>query len=145
MRDVPSSRTNSTWFADIKLNFIPSFYMNSVASGLTGWEDILWEFNCCIEDEEVWEIARSCEQIPHFGNLYQSLVLGRLESLFYQLTGRQESDDEIRLFIFINGFDTHFCIDGEAVNDLESFLAAVEKFKLTIDTDEGDKSAVVFN
>lgn len=131
MNTLPYSPTNSTKFGHIDVNFIPSFYMNSVSSALTGWENILWKFDRCVEDEEIWTIARGSDDIPHFGNLYQRLVINRLESLFFELTGRDESDESVTVFTFINGYDSHFCINGDAIDDERSFLAKVEEMKVT--------------
>ena len=58
MNALPYSHTNNTKFSRIDVNFIPSFYMNSVSPALTGWENILWKFDSCVEDEEVWALAR---------------------------------------------------------------------------------------
>lgn len=124
---LPYSHTNSTKFGRLQLNFIPSFYMDSISPALTGWEDILYEYDRCVEDDEVWELARGSEKIPHFGNLYQSSVLGRLSDLFLEQTGLQE--DEVNLFIFINGWDTHFYVNGIAINNKEAFRDTVKIFK----------------
>lgn len=131
MNTLPYSHTNNTKFSRIDVNFIPSFYMNSVSPALTGWENILWKFDSCVEDEEVWAIARGSEKIPHLGNLYQSLVIGRLESLFFELTGLDESDESVNVFTFVNGYDSHFCINGESINDEISFITKVEEMKIT--------------
>ncbi|WP_077477566.1 MULTISPECIES: hypothetical protein [Rodentibacter] len=127
MNTLPYSHMNSTKFGMLSLNFIPSFYMNAISPALTGWENVLYQYDCCVEDEEIWALVRGSEVIPHFGNLYQSLVLNRLESLFFELTGLEE--DDVNIFIFINGFDTHFCINGIAVNDESRFQDTVKMFK----------------
>lgn len=102
--------------------------MNSVNSALTEWENILWQFDRCVEDEEIREIARESKEIPHFGNLYQNLIISRLESLFFELTGLDEGGT---IFTSINGYDSHFCINGEAINNEHSFLTKVEEMKIT--------------
>ena len=127
MKTLPYSHTNSTKFGAISVNFIPSFYMDSVSTALTGWEDILYAHNRCIEDEKVWEIVRGSKEIPHFGNVYQSLVIGQLETLFLELTGL--SAEEVDIFTFVNGFDSHFCVNGIAINDEETFQDTVKAFK----------------
>ncbi|THA18356.1 hypothetical protein [Rodentibacter pneumotropicus] len=127
MNTLPYSRTNSTKFGMLSLNFIPSFYMNAISPALTGWENVLYQYDCSVEDEEIWALVRGSEAIPHFGNLYQSLVLNRLASLFLELTGLEE--DDVNIFVFINGFDTHFCINGMAVNDESMFQDTVKMFK----------------
>ncbi|MFZ7277679.1 hypothetical protein ACLS0F_10445 [Avibacterium endocarditidis] len=113
-------------------NIIPELYLHSVSQNLADWEGILYHFNATIEDSEVWKIARGCEEIPHLGNIYQSLVIGRLESLFFEQLGLEEGDEQVNVFTFVNGFDTHFCIDGEAINTLDAFMAKVEEIKSTL-------------
>ncbi|QEH09310.1 hypothetical protein FWK45_02420 [Histophilus somni] len=108
------------------------YYDNNVSQNLADWEDILYHFNATIEDSEVWEVARSFKEIPHFGNIYQSLVIGRLESLFFEHIGLEESDERIKVFTFVNGLDSHFCINGEAINTLDEFMAKVEEIKSTL-------------
>lgn len=65
-------------------NTVPQLYMGGVSENLADWEDILFHFDASVEDDEVWEVARGCEKIPHLGNIYQSLVIGRLENLFLE-------------------------------------------------------------
>ncbi|MFZ7240875.1 hypothetical protein ACLSYN_07380 [Avibacterium avium] len=113
-------------------NTIPRLYMGGVSENLAGWEDILFHFDASIEDDEVWEIARGCKEIPHLGNIYQSLVIGRLESLFFDHIGLEEGNERVKVFTFVNDFDSHFCIDGEAINTLDEFMAKVEEIKSTL-------------
>ncbi|HDX0975828.1 hypothetical protein ACVND7_06715 [Avibacterium paragallinarum] len=113
-------------------NIIPELYIHSVSQNLADWESILYHFNATIEDSEVWKIARGCEEIPHLGNIYQSLVIGRLESLFFEQLGLEEGDEQVNVFTFVNGFDTHFCIDGEAINTLDEFMTKVKEIKSTL-------------
>lgn len=113
-------------------NVIPSLYLSGVSPNLSGWEDILFHFDSDIEDQEVWEIARQCKDIPHLGNIYQSLVINRLESLFWEQIGLDYQSDQITLFTFVNNFDSHFCINDQAVNTLDDFIAKVDEIKSTI-------------
>lgn len=127
MKTLPYSHTNSTKFSTIAVNFMPSLFMNAVSSALTGWEDILYTHNLCVEDEEIWSVVRGCEEIPHIGNIYQSLIFGRLETLFLELTGL--SAKAVNIYTHINGFDSHFCVNGVAINDEETFQDTVKAFK----------------
>ncbi|MDY4593647.1 MAG: hypothetical protein SO424_01060 [[Pasteurella] aerogenes] len=113
-------------------NTVPQLYMGGVSENLADWEDILFHFDASIEDDEVWEVARGCEKIPHLGNIYQSLVIGRLENLFLEHIGLEEGDERIEVFTFVNDLDSHFCIDGEAINTLDAFMAKVEEIKSTL-------------
>lgn len=127
MKTLPYSHTNSTKFGAIPLNFMPSLYMNSVSSALAGWEDILYAYDRYVEDEEIWDVVRSCEEIPHIGNVYQSLVFGQLVSLFLELTGLEAQ--AVNIYTYVNGFDSHFCVNGIAINDEETFQDTVKAFK----------------
>lgn len=113
-------------------NVLPQLCMGGVSQNLADWEDILFHFDASVDDEEVWDIARGYEKIPHLGNIYQSLVIGRLESLFFEHIGLEEGDERIKIFTFINDFDTHFCINGDPINTLDEFMAKVEEIKSTL-------------
>ncbi|MCW9718562.1 hypothetical protein [Avibacterium sp. 21-599] len=113
-------------------NTVPQLYMGGVSENLADWEEILFHFDASVEDEEVWEIARGCKEIPHLGNIYQSLVIGRLECLFFEQLDLAEDDERIDVFTFVNDFDSHFCINGEAINTLDEFMAKVDEIKSTL-------------
>ncbi|WKS97480.1 hypothetical protein [Gallibacterium anatis] len=113
-------------------NTIPRLYMGGVSEHLADWEDILFHFDMSVEDDEVWEIARGCKEIPHLGNIYQSLIIGRLTSLFFEQLDLAEDDERIKVFTFVNDFDSHFCINGEAINTLDEFMAKVDDIKSTL-------------
>ncbi|WP_143226150.1 hypothetical protein [Actinobacillus seminis] len=100
-----------------------------MSEDLAGWEEILFHFNVSVEDNEVWAVARCCEEIPHLGNIYQSLVLDRLESLFFEQLDLDEDDEHIDVSTFVNDLDSHFCIDGDAITTLDEFMAKVEEIK----------------
>ena len=68
----------------------------------------------CMEDD-VWEIARHSEELPHFSNIYSSIILSRLESA---LTEEFKALD-LEIDTYINSIDTHFMINGDEVKSLE--------------------------
>lgn len=112
-------------------NVIPSLYLGGVSQNLANWEDILDHFDATVEDEEVWAIARNSESIPHLGNIYQHLVISRLENLFWEQVEQPETNENIHIFTFINDFDSHFCVNDQAINTLDEFMAKVEEIKST--------------
>ncbi|MGR3807791.1 hypothetical protein [Pasteurella testudinis] len=113
------------------MSILVTFYTNSVSHCLPEWENILFRFRRSVEDKDVWEQARHSEDIPHLGNVYQSLVLNSLENLFCELSGLTEPWEEVDITCFVNGTDTHFCIDGEAICTEADFFKA-----LAVYTDE---------
>lgn len=101
------------------------FHLNAFATVLDEWEYILAHHGECVTDEEIWDIVRGCEKPPHLGNLYQSLVFDRMESIFYELTGLSEGDVEIEREV--NGWGSSFRINGMAIKDEDTFYNLVEQ------------------
>lgn len=60
-------------------------YTEDTSPTLADWESILNAFNCNITEDEVWEAARQYNDVPHFGNIYQELILEALKQLFWRL------------------------------------------------------------
>lgn len=56
-------------------------------------------------------------------------MINRLVSLFFEHVGLEDGDERVNVFTFVNGFDSHFCINGEAINTLDEFMAKVEEIK----------------
>ena len=113
-------------------NTVPLLNMGGVSENLEGWEAILFHFDASVEDEEVWDIARESKKIPHLGNIYQHLIIERLESLFFEHTGLEEGDKRIEIFTFVNDYDSHFCINGQDINTLDKFMAIIDEIKSTL-------------
>ena len=58
------------------------FIYDGTSPALDQWQRILYRLQPEAEDSllhDVWERARLCDEIPHFGNLCQHTVLGRLK------------------------------------------------------------------
>mgnify|MGYP003604288526 CR=1 FL=1 len=75
---------------------------------LNSWDDVVSDFDGDYDalEKEVWEIARESEDIPHFGNIRQSLVAGRLESVIngrWPLLGVEYHINAICSYFSING------------------------------------------
>ena len=98
---------------------------------LNSWDDVVSDFDDWLIllndldgdydalEKEVWEIARESEDIPHFGNIRQSLVAGRLESVIngrWPLLGAE---------YHINAICSYFSINGEPVTTLRDLDAAI--------------------
>jgi hypothetical protein len=73
-------------------------------------------------DDRIWELARNSNEIPHFGNIKNDLLL-------YDIT--QELEDKykklnIETDYFINAIDTHLSIDQEEMHSLIDFRKMLE-------------------
>lgn len=103
-------------FFDIPLNCSPK---------CEAWEKILEHYSDWVNDDEVWEIARECKELPVLGNIYQSLVLNRVLSHFCEETGRTEED--LKLFFWVNSIDTHLVINDWDICFVEDYWSCIEK------------------
>ncbi|MGC7559829.1 hypothetical protein [Pasteurella sp. PK-2025] len=104
-------------------------YTEDTSPTLADWEVILNAFNCNISEDEVWEIARQYSDIPHFGNIYQNLVLNRLKLLFWQLIELEEGEIDININYDINARSSYFYIEGDCIYNESDFLNKVDSIK----------------
>lgn len=103
-----------------------AFYHEDTSPSLEGWEAILDFYQQAVSEEEVWAVAREYENCPHFGNIYQYLVLENLTALFYTLT--QADEDEVNVEIAINARCSHFYIGDSEVDSLSLFQRCVAQY-----------------
>ena len=73
-------------------------------------------------EDDVWEIARICEEVPIFENRLHHVVLSEIECLYSNIDEFQSE-----LAYVINARDTHLYIDGEEIDALDDFTQAIEK------------------
>ncbi len=66
-------------------------------------------------ENEVWEVARQSEDIPHFSNIYSSIVFSRLENSLSD----EFKELDLQINTYINSIDTHFEINGKNAHGLE--------------------------
>lgn len=105
-------------------------YLNiydNCSSAISEWEEILYAYDDIPEDDEVWEIARECEELPILGNIYQDLVLSRIVSHFCDETSIREEDLDI--YLFINSIDTHLAINGKYIYSVQDYLDCIDFVK----------------
>ncbi|MFW9273221.1 hypothetical protein, partial [Glaesserella parasuis] len=100
---------------------------NSVTHKLPEWESILEKYHREVTENEVWDIAKESKEFPMLENIYQMLVVHNLEMLFFDETGLNEED--IKIFTWINGIDTHLVIDGDDITTYQEFIDALDKYK----------------
>lgn len=94
------------------------------------WEMILAHYRDEVDDDEIWAIARESETLPILGNIYQNLVLDRVLTHFCDETGR--SEDELKLFYWVNSIDTHLVINDWDICSLDDYWGCVEKNRVTL-------------
>lgn len=91
---------------------------NNFSNCIKEFEKIAESLKIEVLDDEVWQIARESEEIPHIENIYQSILLSRIINHF-------EEDERIEINSYINGMDTHlyFNEDGgwNKICSLEEF------------------------
>ena len=104
-------------------------YTEDTSPTLADWESILNAFNCNITEDEVWEVARQYNDVPHFGNLYQELILEALKQLFWRLVELDEGEIDINISYDINAISTHFYIEGDFICSKSDFLNKVDSIK----------------
>lgn len=100
---------------------------NNFSPCVDNWEEIAKHYCCPVEEEDVWMMARECEKFPQIENIYQSILLSNLESIFIEKSGCDWED--VDFFTFINCRDTHFSINGSPVTSLVEFERALRKAK----------------
>ena len=106
------------------------FIYDGTSPALGQWQRILYRLQPEAEDSllhDVWERARLCDEIPHFGNLCQHTVLGRLKEAVNQRWPDWQVD------YFVNAADSHLSVNGIDIRDYWQF------FQLT-DNEEEDES-----
>ena len=106
------------------------FIYDETSPALDQWQRILYRLQPEAEDSllhDVWERARLCDEIPHFGNLCQHTVLGRLKEAVNQRWPDWQVD------YFVNAADSHFSVNGIDIRDYWQF------FQLA-DNEEKDES-----
>ena len=98
---------------------------------LNSWDDVVSDFDDWLIllndldgdydalEKEVWEIARESEDIPHFGNIRQSLVAGCLENVIHDRWPFLEVE------YHINAICSYFSINGEPATTLRDLDAAI--------------------
>lgn len=106
---------------------IGGYTQNNLCDEIDPWLDILEHFNAGVTDDEVWQIAREYKQFPLIENIFQSLVINRLEGVFLEQVGCDWED-----VIFesdVNSFCTSFSINGTLIMKESDFYDKIEEVK----------------
>jgi hypothetical protein len=95
---------------------------NNISPRCELWEEIAEALGCEeITEDDLWERARECENLPIMGNLYMDMLLS-------QIIENCESFFGIELTTFINSIDTHLYLNGEEVTDKDKFFIECLKY-----------------
>lgn len=100
------------------------FIYADTAANLSVWQQILDSLKPGSSDsiiDDVWEAARTSAEMPHFGNLCQDIVLGRLKDVLLQLRPDWQID------YCVNAVATDFSVNGTCICDggqIDEMLAA---------------------
>lgn len=101
-----------------------NLFWKDTAEDVGGWFQMLEEMSSITESQlcdEAWSIARQYEEIPHGGNVFQSVLLDYLEQAISNKYPFLEIESSI------NARDTHFYVNGQVVgcmDDLNDLLAS---------------------
>lgn len=97
---------------------------DDVATAFDDWCDLLCQLGGDIDglEQEVWDIARQYQAIPHLGNIRQSLVAGRLQEAVNSRWPFLDVD------YHINAIASYFGINGESVRTLRDLDAAIGQY-----------------
>lgn len=77
-------------------------------------------------EEEVWEIARESKEMPHFSNIYTSIVFGRLEDALQE----EFRALDIKINSYVNSIASSFEFNGNDVSSLEQIRDEVKSLYL---------------
>ncbi|TYG35309.1 hypothetical protein FW755_09495 [Lonepinella koalarum] len=108
-------------------SILDGFTKNNFSPKLKEWEAILDRHQESVTEDDVWDYAKGCDKFPQLEDVYHSLALSRLESIFIDLVDCEW--DDIDFFIYVNCYDTHFCVNGESIDKEDDFYRMVKKVR----------------
>lgn len=89
------------------------------------WEKILAYYNDYVDDDEVWAIARESKQIPILANIYQAILLNKIQCHFCEDLG----SEDVEFWTFINSIDTHLHINKMDILTFNNYKEALKRAK----------------
>jgi hypothetical protein len=72
-------------------------------------------------EDEIWQIARESDEVPHFGNIYQDLI-GRAV-----VDAINEDCPQAEASYYVNAVDTHLYAFGEMITSSDYLLGEIEE------------------
>lgn len=105
------------------------FEFDDISCYLGQWEAILEEYSDIVSIEDFWLVAKEFETVPHFGNLYQELVISRLIQRFCTELDIEQDSDLVEFDYYINAIDTHFYINRQRICDIDDWNEMLDKIR----------------
>lgn len=108
------------------------FDFDDTSCYLGQWEAILEEYSDIVSIEDFWLVAKEFETVPHFGNLYQELVISRLIQRCCTELDIEQDSDLVEFDYYINAIDTHFYINRQRICDRGDWYEMLDEIRKEI-------------
>lgn len=110
-----------------ELDDLPIYF--DVSDNLPVWETLLSDYGDYVGFNCLWSAAKDFSEMPHFGNIYQELVINRLvHYLCYEL-GIREDSALLDICIDINAVATSFSINGTSIQSKNDWIEIRDKLE----------------
>lgn len=103
-----------------------------VSDDLPAWESILSDYGDSVGDSCLWSAAKESSELPHFGNLYQGLVINRLVRCLCNEFSIEEDSECLDVNFEINAIATYFNINGTAIQSKDDWISVRDKLEKQI-------------
>ncbi len=97
-------------------NDYPEF-INDLEKVVNLFENGTYEYIQGIE-QEIWELARQSENIPHIGNIYTSLVLNRLDDYIKEYL----PELELHTYVDVSAMASDYTVNNGTVENLDELI-----------------------
>lgn len=111
------------------MNYFIFRSINDVSALVPEWETILEKLGEAISEEEIWEVAKCNDDLPHFGNIYQDLLLSRIKYL------TEEKFPSITVDFDVNSIASGLYLDNERIYDADTFIEKLEALEISDETE----------
>lgn len=105
------------------------FDFDDTSCNLGDWEEILEEYDDSVRVEDFWRSAKQFESVPHFGNLYQELVILRLIARFCIVLDIEQDAEVVKFDYYVNAMDTHFYINDQKICDIDDWYEMLDEVR----------------
>lgn len=98
------------------------FYFDDVSNDLPVWESLLNDYGDSVGSSCLWSVAKNFSEMPHFGNLYQELIINRLVRCLCDELGIEEDSALLDVNFEINARASYFNINGVAIQSKDDWI-----------------------